>query len=289
MTPEIRDRIEAMGSELSMEMIGGSIAMFTPMIAPVDADIAITRDHRYGPHERNRLDIFCKQGLEGAPVVVFLHGGAFVGGDKQREGSPFCDNVGAAMARAGLVGVNMTYRLAPDSKYPSGEEDVALAVAWLREHVAQFGGDPGKIVLLGTSAGAVHVAGYVAHAEHHAAEGSGLAGAAMLSGKFDPATCEVNPSHFAYYGEDAQGWAAASVVDGLRETQVPLLFTTSEFDPADFKKQAALLVADWGRAGRYPEMHYLVGHNHMSPYLSFGSDVRDLEELVVDFVRRVTG
>ena len=75
----------------------------------------IARDIRYGPAERNRLDIFTAEPAGGAakPVLMFVHGGGFVRGDKQVPGTPFHDNIGAWAARHGLVGVTMTYRLAP--------------------------------------------------------------------------------------------------------------------------------------------------------------------------------
>jgi triacylglycerol lipase len=63
----------------------------------------------------------------------------------------------------GLVGVTINYRLAPQYQWPSGIEDLTLVVAWLKSHIAQYGGDPNKIFLWGHSAGAAHVADYVSH------------------------------------------------------------------------------------------------------------------------------
>jgi triacylglycerol lipase len=76
---------------------------------------------------------------------------------------------------------------------------------------------------------------------------------------------------------------------GLLATDVPLQFSVAEFDPADFQRQAAQVVQQWTAAkGRFPEMHYLSGHNHLSPALSIGSDQREVERMVAGFVRRVT-
>ena len=93
---------------------------------------------------------------------MFVHGGGFVRGDKHIPGSPQYDLVGAWAVRHGYVGVTMTYRLAPGHVWPAGAEDVAAAVGWLQRNIAAYGGDPGKIVVAGNSAGAVHVASYVA-------------------------------------------------------------------------------------------------------------------------------
>ncbi|HXR90069.1 MAG TPA: alpha/beta hydrolase fold domain-containing protein, partial [Steroidobacteraceae bacterium] len=97
------------------------------------------------------------------PVLVFIHGGGFNRGAKSTPGSPFYDNIGLWAVDHGLVGVTINYRLAPQYQWPSGIEDLTLVVAWLKGHIAQYGGDPDKIFLWGHSAGAAHVADYLAH------------------------------------------------------------------------------------------------------------------------------
>jgi triacylglycerol lipase len=289
MTPEIRAQLAGFGRELSPAMLGGTNQLFAGLNHGLDPATIVTRDLRYGEHERNRLDLFTRAGLSGAPVLVYLHGGGFVMGDKHTEGSPFYSNIGDFAARHGMVGAVMTYRLAPDHKFPAGPEDIAAALRWLGANVAEHGGDPARIVLMGQSAGAAHVAGYLAHRAHHVAEDGGVAGAIMLSGIYDTTTAEPNAFAEAYYGEDRRGWGVASCMAGLLNSPVPMLFSLTEFDPADFQKQAAQLVTDWTRAkGVFPELNWLAGHNHLSPALSFGSDMCEVETMVADFVARVT-
>lgn len=164
------------------------------------------------------------------------------------------------------------------------------AVAWLHANIAEYGGDPARIVLCGQSAGAAHVAGYVAHRDFHAVPGGGIAGAILFSGIYDTTTCEPNAFALAYYGEDRAGWGPAASLAGLLNTEIPLLFTVAEFDPADFQRQAAQLVSAWLRAqDEYAPMHLLAGHNHLSPALSIGSAERETEQIIGEFVRRVTG
>ena len=164
--------------------------------------VALYRDLHYGPHERNVLDVFAPpgqgpaagaaaepQGTPGSgsspaaatpaadpptggpgtagrraprPVLVFIHGGGFNRGAKHTDGSPFYDNVGLWAVDHGLIGVTINYRLAPQHPWPSGIEDLTQVVAWLKAHVAEYGGDPEKIFLWGHSSGAAHVADYVA-------------------------------------------------------------------------------------------------------------------------------
>ncbi len=292
MTPETREQLVALGNDLNPDMIQGTIRLMASMSRGMAAATKVTRDISYGPDERNRLDLFTRDGLSGAPVFVFVHGGGFEGGDKHNEGSPFYSNMGDFAARHGMVGVTITYRLAPQHRFPAGLDDLALAVDWIRANVATHGGDPVKIVISGQSAGATHVAGYLAHRREHAGrpgEG-GIAGASLMSGIFDTLTAQPNAMAEAYYGEDRSGWGPASCMAGLLASEVPMQFSVAEFDPDDFQRQAAQVVTQWTQTkGRLPEMHYLSGHNHLTPALSIGSDQREVERMVAGFVRRVTG
>jgi triacylglycerol lipase len=286
MNNSIRNQLRGLGSELSPPLIQATQRLFAASFAGMDPSTSITRDHRYGPDERHRLDIFNKASQKQAPVLVFVHGGGFVMGDKRAPDLPFYDNIGNFAVLCGYVGVTMTYRLAPANPWPAGSEDVAAAVKWLRANVANHGGDPTRIFLMGQSAGAVHVAGYVADKRLHAPEGAGLAGALMISGSYDVAQADANAFHLAYYGDAAESWPERSTIGGLTSTDLPLFFSVSELDGADFQKQAALLVSAFTRArGRFPQMHWLAGHNHLSPVLAVGSPAADtLGPLIQQFI-----
>ncbi len=91
-------------------------------------NVKLERDLSYGPDERNRLDVFSAPDAkpnDNRDVIIFVHGGGFVQGDRHTPGSPYNDNVPLWAMRNGLVGVNMTYRLAPKHQWPSGIEDIA--------------------------------------------------------------------------------------------------------------------------------------------------------------------
>jgi len=198
--------------------------------------------------------------------------------------------IGDFAARQGWIGATRAYRLAPAHKVPGGGEGRARAVGGLRENGAAHGGDRARVVLGGQSAGAAHVASYVAHRQHHVAEAGGIAGAVMMSGIYDTLNTTPNDFHRAYYGEERAMWGPASMQAGLINADIPQLFTVSEFDPEDFQVAAARLAGAWGAAkAEFPRLHYLEGHNHLSPALSFGSEEREVEELVAGFVSRTTG
>ena len=289
MTADFRHRIDAFGRELTPDLLGGTSMMMAGLFEGMDPQTIEEEDIAYGPDPRHRLDVYYQQNLKDAPVFVFVHGGGFIMGDKRNPPGPFYRNVGDFAARQGWIGVVPTYPLAPDHPWPAGPEALKHVVEWIRANVAEYGGDPDKIVLSGQSAGAVHVASYVAHSDHHAVPGGGIRGAVLMSGLYDTTAGEPNDNHRAYYGDDASKYAAANCVPGLVATDVPLCFTISEFDPPMFQAEAARTVAAWAEAkGTYPEMHYLVGHNHLTPSQSLGSPVKDVEALLADFVGRVT-
>ena len=289
MTADFRHRIDAFGRELTPDLLGGTSMMMAQMFEGMDPQTIEDVDIAYGPDPRHRLDLYREQNIENAPVFVFVHGGGFIMGDKRSAQGPFYRNVGDYAARQGWIGVVPTYPLAPDHPWPAGPEALKRVVEWIGANVAEYGGDPERIVLSGQSAGAVHVASYLAHPAYHAVPGGGVRGAVLMSGLYDTTVGEANDNHRAYYGTDAARYAEANCLPGLLSTQTPLCFTVSEFDPPMFQAEAARTVGAWGEAkGGFPEMHYLVGHNHLTPSQSLGTPVKDVEALLADFVGRVT-
>lgn len=119
-----------------------------------DDGYEIERGLAYGDHPRQHLDIYRPDETRpaGVPVVVFLYGGSWQTGSRD-----IYKFIGEAFASAGYVTVVPDYRLHPEVVFPAFIEDGAQAVAWVREEIGRFGGDPGRIALMGHSAGA-HIA-----------------------------------------------------------------------------------------------------------------------------------
>ena len=173
--------------------------------------VRVERALKYGPAERNLLDVFMPQATtSGRPVLIFVHGGAFIRGNKRMPDSPFYDNVMLWAVKNGFIGVNMTYRLAPQFPWPAGAEDVASAVEWVSKEIAERGGDPSRIYLMGHSAGAIHVASYVSHPEFYKAKNGGLKGAIMISGIYDLTAGTRTEPERSYFGNDPSRYASES-------------------------------------------------------------------------------
>ena len=121
--------------------------------------ITISNDIHYGTDPRQVLDIYQPAPddaatpqthlVGGLPVVVFIHGGSWQTGDKQGYGF-----VGRSLAQAGYITVVIEYRLAPKNIYPDFINDSVSAISWVYQHIAEYGGNPNELFVMGHSAGA---------------------------------------------------------------------------------------------------------------------------------------
>jgi len=249
--------------------------------------VRIERDIKYGSADRNLLDVFVPEIASSArPVLMFVHGGAFIRGNKRMPGLPFYDNIMLWAAKNGFVGVNITYRLAPEFPWPAGVEDTAMAVQWVSDNIGARGGDPAQIYLMGHSAGAVHVASYVSHPEFYKVKGGGLKGAIMTSGIFDLTATPLADPERAYFGDDASRYAEQSSLKGLIRTDIPLMAVAAELDPPGFVKQFDILKeAACKRSSGCARMIMLPQHSHMSEVYSINTADTRLTSEILDFVK----
>lgn len=116
-----------------------------------DAELKIERDIPYvsSADPLQTLDVYAPAGAKNLPVVVWIHGGGWQQGDKADvKEKP------AALAKKGFVFVSVNYRLWPKVVMGDLIHDVAKSVGWVRTHVAEHGGDPQRLLIMGHSAGA---------------------------------------------------------------------------------------------------------------------------------------
>jgi acetyl esterase/lipase len=138
-------------------LCGCSTAQFLVANAPTRFDRIDTHvDIAYGNGPRQHLDIYAPRQAHNRPVVVFWYGGSWVAGKKSQYRF-----VGTTLAERGIVAVLPDYRLYPQVSFPAFDEDGARAVAWVNQHIEEFGGDPHQLVLMGHSAGG-HTAAFLA-------------------------------------------------------------------------------------------------------------------------------
>lgn len=252
--------------------------------------VKVERDVKYGPADRHLLDVFTPDPAAAAPrpVLIYIRGGGFIAGSKRNPGSPFYDNVMLWATQSGFVGVNATYRLAPAFPWPAGAEDMGAIVQWVAENIASRGGDPGRIFLMGQSAGAIHVASYVSHGEFHKVKGGGLAGAIMVSGIYDLTASPAGDAELAYYGSDPSRYAERSSLQGLLASPIPFLITAAELDPPRFVEQFELLKqASCKRPSGCARSFMLPQHSHMSEVYAINTPDTRLTDEILEFVKSV--
>jgi acetyl esterase len=265
-------------------------AIYLPLLKAQPRDrFTVAMDVAYGPHERNKLDVHVpKPKPTGVPVVMFVYGGGFTRGHKNDLGELVHGNVPDFFARNGYVGVNVNYRLAPDAQWPAGGEDVGAAVAWARQNIASYGGDPTRIFIMGHSSGATHVATYAFRKELHPAGGPGIRGVMCLSGNYFLNRNPADPNHLAYYGEDMTKWDARSLIDNASwdGTSFAAFISTAEHEPFSFNRSFAAMLSRLSTVGgAMPRFKLFLEHNHSSEHLAIGTGDAAIEAELLDFVR----
>ncbi len=193
------------------------LTAFNALIPKDEGARRVAEDRAYAPGERRSLDIYAPatEAAEPRPVIVFFYGGSWKSGSKDGYGF-----VGRALAAQGFVVAIPDYRLVPDVRFPAFVEDSAAAVKWVRGHIARFGGDPDRIVLVGHSAGAYNAAMLAVDSRWLGQDRKAIKGWAALAGPYEflPLDTEVTK-------------AAFSGTDDLEATQ-PILLVSPDDPPA---------------------------------------------------------
>lgn len=153
-------------SALFLAFLTLSSAAFAQKVsAPAEppATLKAEFDLVYGktPEQELKLDVYRPKNETVLPACVLVHGGGWIGGDKERFHA-----LGFALAEKGYVVANVEYRLAGAAKYPAAVQDCSLAVRWVRANAKRFALDPQRIGAWGGSAGG-HLVGLLAAAPEH--------------------------------------------------------------------------------------------------------------------------
>jgi acetyl esterase/lipase len=280
--PEIAAQTRAAGQTMDPASGTPYAALFPP---EAWEGVTVERDVAYGPDPLHKLDIYTAPGGERRPVLLFVHGGGFLRGDK--HGAFYPDNIPLWAAKQGMVGVTINYRLAPNHSWPAGAQDLAAAVAWTQDNIARHGGDPERIVLFGHSAGANHVADYVGDRSVQGREAAAVKGAVLLSPNYPE-----NPGDepHAYYGTDWELNSTSGTVTRLRASDVPIFLADAEFDPDPMLATArALREGLCDAPARCPRSVHLKDHNHFTEGMALGTEDQSLAAPLLDWMAGLFG
>lgn len=283
----IRDIIPSLGQNAAPENSAKIRELYTPMLAGLMDGVSMKLDVAYGGHARQKLDVYWKDGGSNKAVFVYIPGGGFVGGDKRGD-DVFYGNIGAAAAREDMVCVIANYRLAPEFKWPLASEDIAAAVQWTRDNIAQYGGDAERIVIMGHSAGAAHVATYLFDPDIKGERF--VKGGLLSSGPYSMSKGPKASNFVAYYGDDDSQCERRSAVNHVKDSKIPICLSVAEYDPPGLItpafEMAKALVA---RSSLCPPIRCADGHNHFSTVSSMGSSDSDFADFTFGFVRQCVG
>ncbi|CAM1506150.1 Fc.00g057910.m01.CDS01 [Cosmosporella sp. VM-42] len=133
---------------------------YEPLYPEPPKNIPVFRDERYGPEERNFLDVYVPSSKAAdKPVMLFVHGGGFFSGDKAWSEKCY-GNVGYCFAQRGIVVVIANHQLVPHAKYPGGADDIQLTREWIYQNISKerYGnGSAQKVIMFGHSSGGAHI------------------------------------------------------------------------------------------------------------------------------------
>lgn len=220
---------------------------------------------------RTKLDVFAPGTGEHLPVLVWIHGGGWRIGDKSNvQRKP------AAFNQAGYVFVSINYRLHPTANFADQAGDVARAISWVKNHAPDFGGDPGRIFVMGHSAGA-HLAALVGtdarYLESVGLKLSDLSGVILLDGAGydiprqvrEAALPRIKELYTTVFSEDeAKQREASPITHVARGRNIPPFLILHVATRRDARAQSEALAARLRGAGVEARVIPAEGKTHMT-------------------------
>lgn len=254
------------------------------------ADIAYDSQPGVDPR-RQSLDLYLREGLTNAPVVLYVHGGSWVRGDKARAlFKP------TALVPEGYLFASINYRFRPTVSLSEMAQDVATAAAWIKRHAAKYGGDGSRIALMGHSAGAHLVAAVGTNGTFMEAAGAMLADLSSVVA-IDTAMYNVPlqmksalSAHTNAFGTDREAWMPVSPWHHIESDKgiPPFLLFVSDGRPA-MHEQVLPLQAKFREAGIEAVVHEGKGRAHSPLDTYLGVDGDESTRVLIEFLARHFG
>lgn len=240
------------------------------------------RDVSFGPLERQKLDVYAATTGAQAPVVVFLYGGSWQEGDKG-----LYDFVGRAFAGKGFVTVIPDYGKVPDVEFPTFLQDNALALKWVMENIANYGGYPDELFVVGHSAGAYNAAMLALDRQYLRGVGlddETIDGVVGMSGPYDfyPFTSETGKRVF---GAVPNAATTTQPVAQVRRGAPPMFLLIGSEDETVRPYNVKSLADALRQKGVRVETEVYQGLNHTDPVLVLSLPFRGRAPVLEDIVR----
>ena len=259
-------------------------------IAAADVPVKVVNNIPYlagvqYPNDHDKLDLYLPEGKRDVPVIVWIHGGALTQDDKNLE-----VGTGKRFAQAGIATATVNYRLSPAVSHPAHVEDAAASFAWVKRHIAEYGGDPTRVFLVGHSAGAYLAQLLVTderYLKKHGLSARDVRGVVPISAFFWVEKEGVAPDRpKTVWGTDPKVWVDASPAHHLRANLPPTLIIYADRDEPWRRQQNVDMAQALKGAGSPPvDLVQIADRTHMSIWRKMGEDADPTSERVIAFVR----
>jgi acetyl esterase/lipase len=250
------------------------IALLFCATPPLQAEVEILRDLPYLENagyadDKDKLDIYRPQGAKDAAVVVFIHGGALLRGDKSQQ-----EHIGRFFAGHGYVTVCVNHRLSPGVVHPAHIEDAAASFAWVVRNIGRYGGDADHVALTGHSAGGYLAALLALDSRYLEARGldtSAIKAVLPISGFFHVERLAPDRPK-TVWGEEEEVWRQASPARYVSASAPPTLLLYADGDVAARRQESLDLAAELRSAGQSKvETVQIADRDHVSIWQLLGS------------------
>jgi acetyl esterase/lipase len=236
--------------------------------------------------DKDKLDVYLPEGRRNAPVIVSYYGNQLMGGDKTEDAY-----IGQRFAAAGFVTAVVNYRLSPGVSHPAHVQDAAASFAWVKRHIAEYGGDADRVFVIGYSAGAYLAALIATDARYlaaHKLSPRDIRGVVPVSAFYYVERRGVAPDRDKrVWGHDRSVWIDASPAHHLNPNTPPMLILYAERDE-DWRRQQNIEVAASMKAAgqKNVEIKMIGDRNHATIWSRVAAEGDDTAEAIIRFVSR---
>ncbi|WP_417261803.1 alpha/beta hydrolase [Celeribacter sp.] len=246
-------------------LLGTAALTLAPSLAAARANTL--RDLPYGSHRLNTVDVYLPETSQNAPLAIMVHGGAWKTGDKSN--GAVWRNKRRMFNDMGYIFVSVNYRMLPAVQPLEQAMDVARAMAFIQANAASWGGDAGRSVVLGHSAGA-HLVTLLAADPELARSGGAApwqATVALDSAVYDvEEVMEGSPARLyrQAFGDDPDYWRACSPMARLTQGRGPFLLVCSTERSTSCTEARDFAAAVSGQGGEATVLPVALGHREIN-------------------------
>src|SRR5262245_6673337 len=236
--------------------------------------------------DKDKLDLYVPEGRRNAPVIVSYYGNQLMGGDKSEDAY-----IGRRFAILGFVTAVVNYRLSPAVSHPAHVQDAAASFAWVKRHIAEYGGNADQVFIIGYSAGAYLAALLSTDPRYLAAHDlspSDIRGTAPVSAFYWVERRGVAPDRDkSVWGDDRNVWIDASPAHHLQSGPPPMLILFAERDEDWRREQNVEFASAMKDAGhKSVEIAMIPNRNHATIWSRVGDDGDETAARIIQFVSR---